>query len=105
MKLAGRYLTAAQQLGDATILSPLRHRQVHRATGNLTYSNIQELAAEARNELQREMKEGYIKQQFITPKLLRETASDIIARVETMHDDMVGIEIPNDIANINWRRS
>jgi hypothetical protein len=91
MRLAGRYLNAAQQLGDAAILSRLRHQQLNRATGELTYSNIQELAKQARNELQLQMKEGFIRQQFITPRMLYETADNIINSVKTLQDDMIGI--------------
>ena len=91
MKLAGRYLNAAQQLGDALILSPLRHQQLNRATKQLTYSNIQELAKQARNELQLHMKEGFIQPQPITPRMLYETADNIINQVKTLQDDMIGI--------------
>jgi hypothetical protein len=93
MRLAGRYLNAAQQLGDAAILSSLRHRQLNRSTGQLTYKNIQELANSARNDIKQGMKEGYIKQQFITPKMLLETADSMIDNVITLQDEMIGIPL------------
>ena len=93
MRLAGRYLNAAQQLGDAAILSSLRHRQLNRDTGQLTYKNIQALANDARNNIKQGMKEGYIKQQHITPKMLFETADSMIDNVITMQDEMVGIPL------------
>jgi len=93
MRLAGRYLNAAQQLGDAAILSSLRHRQLNRSTGQLTYKNIQALANDARNDIKQGMKEGYIKQQFITPKMLFETADSMIENVIAMQDEMIGIPL------------
>ena len=78
MKLAGRYLNAAQQLGDAAILSPLVQKQLHRPTGQLTYDNIQGLANDARNQLKLQMKNGNIKTQPITPQMLYKTANDLI---------------------------
>ena len=93
MRLAGRYLNVAQQLNDAAVLSPLRHRQLNRATNQLTYSNIQSLASQARNELQNQMKEGFISRKPITPKMLYETADNIINQVETLQDEMTGIQI------------
>ena len=93
MRLAGRYLNVAQQLNDAAVLSPLRHRQLNRATNQLTYSNIQSLASQARNELQNQMREGFISRQPITPKMLYETADNIINQVETLQDEMTGIQI------------
>jgi hypothetical protein len=93
MRLAGRYLNAAQQLGDAAILSSLRHRQLNRSTGQLTYKNIQALANDARNEIKQGMKEGYIKQQFITPKMLLETADSMIGNVIALQDEMIGIPL------------
>ena len=93
MRLAGRYLNVAQQLNDAAVLSPLRHRQLNRATNQLTYSNIQSLASQARNELQNQMKEGFISRQPITPKMLYETTDNIISQVETLQDEMTGIQI------------
>ena len=78
MKLAGRYLNAAQQLGDAAILSPLVQKQLHRPTGQLTYDNIQALANDARNRLKLQMKNGNIKTQPITPQMLYKTANDLI---------------------------
>tara|TARA_Y100001937_G_C7051260_1_gene299229 strand:- start:240 stop:521 length:282 start_codon:yes stop_codon:yes gene_type:complete len=93
MRLAGRYLNVAQQLNDAAVLSPLRHRQLNRATNQLTYSNIQSLASQARNELQNQMREGFISRKPITPKMLYETADNIINQVETLQDEMTGIQI------------
>ena len=93
MRLAGRYLNVAQQLNDAAVLSPLRHRQLNRATNQLTYSNIQSLASQARNELQNQMREGFISRQPITPKMLYETADNIINQVKTLQDEMTGIQI------------
>ena len=93
MRLAGRYLNVAQQLNDAAVLSPLRHRQLNRATNQLTYSNIQSLASQARNELQNQMREGFISRQPITPKMLYETADNIINQEETLQDEMTGIQI------------
>ena len=93
MRLAGRYLNVAQQLNDAAVLSPLRHRQLNRATNQLTYSNIQNLASQARNELQNQMREGFISRQPITPKMLYETADNIINQVKTLQDEMTGIQI------------
>lgn len=78
MKLAGRYLNAAQQLGDAVILSPLAQRRLHKPTGQLTYDNIQALANDARNRLKLQMKNGNIKTQPITPQMLYKTANDLI---------------------------
>lgn len=78
MKLAGRYLTAAQQLVDAATLSPLVQKQIHGPTGQLTYNNIQALANDARNQLKLQMKNGLIKTQPITPQMLYKTADNII---------------------------
>ena len=52
MQLAGKNIKlfqTLQQLGDAAVLAPLRHQQVlSKPLGSLTYSNIQQLANEAR---------------------------------------------------------
>ena len=89
--LAGRYLNAAQELADALILSPLVHRQLNRNTYKPTYSNIQALAKQARSDLQSSMKEGLIKQQPITPRMLYERADNIIEHVKTLDDEMIGL--------------
>ena len=91
MRLAGRYLSAAQELADAAALSPLRFRQIHKGTNQPTYDNIQNLANMARTNLKESMEAGIIKRQAITPKMLYKAASDLISNVETLHDEMIGI--------------
>jgi hypothetical protein len=86
MQLAGKHLKLfqkIQQLGDAAILSPLRHQQVMSAPhlGTLTYDNIQDLAEQARRELI-ELKMP------VNPKNLRDAAQGIIETNRTMIQDM-----------------
>lgn len=88
MKLAGSYLKmfqTAQQLGDAAVLSPLRHQQVlKKPSGTLTYSSIPTLAKDARQ---------YLADQGIsvTPTTLKQAAKDIIEQTKTMAEDQVGM--------------
>lgn len=88
MQLAGKNIKlfqTLQQLGDAAVLAPLRHQQVlSKPVGSLTYSNIQQLANEARSSLA----EANLP---VTPGNLRAAAADIIERQRTMAQDMVGI--------------
>jgi hypothetical protein len=85
MALAGRYLSAAQKLGDSALLLPLRGRQVHKPTGQINYNNIQNLATEARRQLKVSMETGNIKKQPITPNLLYRKADEIISGIEDSH--------------------
>ena len=88
MKLAGSYLKmfqTAQQLGDAAVLSPLRHQQVLRKpSGDLTYSSIPALAKEARENL---ASQGI----SVTPQTLKVEAQNIIDQQKTLSQDMLGI--------------
>ena len=88
MKLAGSYLKmfqTAQQLGDAAVLSSLRHQQVLRKpSGFLTYSSIPDLAKQARQSL---AEQGIP----VTPRTLREQAQAIIEQTKTMAEDSLGI--------------
>jgi hypothetical protein len=88
MELAGKHLKlfqTLQQFGDAAVLGPLRHQQVlSKPLGSLTYSNIQQLANEARASLA----EANLP---VTPTSLREAAADIIERQRTLAEDLVGI--------------
>ena len=91
MKLAGSYLKmfqTAQQLGDAVVLSSLRHQQVLRKpSGFLTYSSIPDLANQARTNL---AEQGI----SVTPRTLREQAQAIIQQTKTMAED--GLDIIYD---------
>ena len=92
MKLAGSYLKmfqTAQQLGDAAVLSSLRHQQVLRKpSGFLTYSSIPDLANQARQSL---AEQGIP----VTPRTLREQAQAIIEQTKTMAEDGLGINYDN----------
>ena len=88
MELAGKHLKffqALQQLGDAVVLSPLRHQQVlSKPAGSLTYNNIQQLANDARSYLT----EANLP---VTPSNLKAAAADIMEQQRTMAQDLVGI--------------
>ena len=95
MKLAGSYLKmfqtaqqmfqTAQQLGDAAVLSSLRHQQVlSKPSGFLTFSSILDLANQARQSL---AEQGIP----VTPRTLKEQAQAIIEQTKTMAEDGLGI--------------